>query len=152
MARRYRFAEVVRAPNKKPLRSRRLPGLHRQSRACQPEIYRRASYMQPIWRLAVANHPHRKLTPDGLKMKEAIAWCLASGVRFRRCSQHQIKMGQVSFWPTTGKIVLDGGYVHPHTGLEVFQQIALRLAALAGGRAQVRGAPSAVTEEPISVP
>ncbi len=53
------------------------------------------------------------------KPTEAEAWLLVRNVPFRRTSAYHIKIGHnVSYWPSTGRIYLDGASKrHPHHGL-----------------------------------
>lgn len=45
---------------------------------------------------------------DDPRMVEALLWLLHSRIRFVRKTTHHIKLGAINFWPTTGKIVVDG--------------------------------------------
>jgi hypothetical protein len=41
-------------------------------------------------------------------MVEAIHWLQGSGVYFVRTSKHQLKIGDLNFWPVKGTLMFDG--------------------------------------------
>ena len=68
---------------------------------------------------------------DDPRTVEALLWLLRSRIRFIRKTRHHIKINAINFFPTTGKIAIDGaGPALPQRGLAALQ--ALLLPATAG--------------------
>ncbi len=61
-----------------------------------------------------------ELPDDGPEMQEAVKAVSGLGIPFRRTSLHQLKSGNVNFWPSTGKITVDREGVFAGHGLAMF--------------------------------
>lgn len=69
-----------------------------------------------------AKHPDCSLNP---KMAEALAALKTYNVRYDQPSPHQIKVGKFNFYPSSGKITVDGVGKVAEKGLDIFLE-ALR--------------------------
>lgn len=69
-----------------------------------------------------AKHPDCSLNP---KMAEALAALKQYNIRFDQPSPHQIKVGRFNFYPSSGKITVDGVGKVAEKGLDIFLE-ALR--------------------------
>lgn len=57
---------------------------------------------------------------------EALLWLLRNHIRFVRKTRHHLKIGPINYFPTTGRIVLDGhGPALPERGLAALQVLLL---------------------------
>jgi hypothetical protein len=74
-----------------------------------------------------------KLDTDSPAMTEAVDAATAINVPLRRTSPHQIKSGQVNFWPSTGKVSVDGTLPIKERGLKTFLALAESAARKAEG-------------------
>ncbi len=68
----------------------------------------------------------RRMDTDAEEAK-VVAFLKAHGIRFWRPSPHQIKVGQWSFYPSTGSILCDGKKKEAKTGAGTFIEIIRRI-------------------------
>ena len=80
---------------------------------------------------------------DDLSMLEAITKLNCAGVTFTRTSKHQIKVGDLSYYPTRGTIFRDGDAgAMDDRGLEVFMTLICSSRTTSSGSFQLTPSPA----------
>jgi hypothetical protein len=71
----------------------------------------------------------QKYPDDSKAMTDTIDWLIKNRIRFRRCTVHQIKVGDLNFYPNSGSIQRDQSVPGPSAkalkerGLAAFQHM-----------------------------
>jgi hypothetical protein len=60
---------------------------------------------------------------DTTAMRVAIDWCLAKRLPVRRCTQMQLRLGPINFWPDSGTINFEASPAAEAEGLTAFRRL-----------------------------
>lgn len=78
---------------------------------------------QQIFYLSQRKDLSHKTIPERLSMTEACSKLRISGVRFTKLTELQIKVGSISFYPSTGISCVDGQRGYKRKGLDFFLEL-----------------------------